>query len=139
MIGVRDGEDVLAEQVARLAFVDKVDKQGAPYIHHLERVSRAAGTLLERTVGWLHDAIEDTVVTEEMLKVFGFSDETISAVLVVTRRPGETYKDFIHRIKTSGNAPAIRVKVLDLKDNKRPGCPPDLQIRYDRALAELDA
>lgn len=136
---MRPGEEALAEQVARLAHAGQRDKSDAPYINHPERIAKAMPDSPSKTVAWLHDVLEDTPVTVEGLRVFGFSEDVITAVRIVTRTPGEGYRDFIRRIRDSGNPVAIRVKVGDLTDNLRPGCPEHLVERYHMAIAELSA
>jgi (p)ppGpp synthase/HD superfamily hydrolase len=67
-------------------------------------------------VGWLHDSVEDGYASEAELREL-FSDEIVDAVMVVSRRDGEKYVDFIERIATSGNDMAIAVKLADLGVN----------------------
>ena len=54
--------------ISTTAHAGQIDKCGEPYILHPMRVMMSLSSLKERIVGILHDVIEDTSVTLEMLK-----------------------------------------------------------------------
>lgn len=92
------------------------DKSGMPYIGHVMRVSAAGETDDEKIVGVLHDLVEDTMWTFEMLSDEGFSEDIIEALKCLTKcSEDEPYDKFIGRV--SRNPLAIRVKLNDLLDN----------------------
>jgi (p)ppGpp synthase/HD superfamily hydrolase len=91
------------------------DKGGNPYILHPLRLMLKAENDTDRIVAVLHDVIEDTDYTIRDLLADGFEQEIIDALDCLTKRKGETYDEFIQRIKP--NALAKAVKLLDLKDN----------------------
>jgi len=93
----------------------QTDKGGNPYILHPLRLMLQASTDEERIVALLHDVVEDTALTLDDLRCEGFSKQIVEAIDRLTRRPGESYDQFIERIK--GNDLARRVKILDLEDN----------------------
>lgn len=62
----------------------------------------------------LHDVIEDTDVTEEELRK-EFPDEIVNAIVVLTKRKGEDYFDYLRRVKE--NPLACEVKLADLEHN----------------------
>lgn len=106
----------------------QVDKAGAPFWMHLERV---AHRLMERfpdatkaqiQAALLHDAIEDAGVTADDLRGAGIEEEAIAAIQLVSRNlnPDGSYLDWIGRIAASGNVTAIRVKLADNLDNSDP-------------------
>lgn len=101
--------------IATEAHKGQKDKSGSPYILHLIRVMQNGATLQEQIAGVLHDLIEDTNWTYEMLENNGFPTEVIEAIRCVTKIDGEGYNDFIQRI--SKNKLAIKVKLNDLEDN----------------------
>ena len=68
-----------------------------------------------KIVALLHDTIEDTFVTADYLKEYGFSNDVIEAVLALSRQENETYAQFIMR--ASKNEIAKEVKISDLEDN----------------------
>lgn len=91
------------------------DKGGKPYILHPVFVSLHVKGTKRKQVALLHDVVEDTPVTLEMLAERGFSDDVIKAVDSITKRKGEPYLDYIERVK--GNSIACDVKIADLKHN----------------------
>ena len=68
-----------------------------------------------KIVALLHDTIEDTDVTPQILLDAGIPQEIVDAVLSVTRNPGESYSDFIQRAAL--NPLGLEVKLADLEDN----------------------
>lgn len=147
---------LLATQVAARAHQHQVRKDGTPYIAHPTRVAiRAASSVsgicqpgegldLEiQIVAMLHDVVEDTDMTLDHLRELGFSPSVVEAVDKLTRRPGETYKDFILRIKP--NVVAKYVKLADIDDNieDQSALDPEeaefLRERYTKAREVLNA
>ena len=64
----------------------------------------------------LHDVVEDGKSTYEELKArYGLSNEVITALNAITRRPDEEYFVYIDRVKA--NSLASKVKMSDLLDN----------------------
>lgn len=104
-----------AEKLAREAHRGQKDKSGEDYIEHPLRVSERCKSEKAKIAGLLHDTIEDTCVTPQLLKEKGFDDDIVEAVLALSRRPDETYAEFIVRV--SRNEIAKEVKIADLEDN----------------------
>lgn len=104
-----------AEAIARKAHTGQVDKAGTEYISHPLRVSERCHSPKAKIVALLHDTIEDTYVTPDLLRQQGFDEEIIEGVLSVTRKDGETYAQFIER--AAANAIGKEVKIADLEDN----------------------
>lgn len=120
---------------------------GEPYVRHVERVADAVQGWEAKTVAYLHDLVEDTPVTIDSLAEL-FPASIVDAVLLLSRDPGgphhehETYRAFIERCASSGNALALAVKEADIRDNLRdiadvPGGGPSLERRYTTALAAI--
>lgn len=92
----------------------QVRRNGNPYIIHPIRVSLEMSNELEKITALLHDVIEDTDTTlEEIGFLFGF--EIAIAVEALTKRKGESYHDYILRVKE--NKIATAVKIADISDN----------------------
>ncbi|MFC4993546.1 GTP pyrophosphokinase [Rubritalea tangerina] len=70
---------------------------------------------LEQMAAVLHDVVEDTEWTFEDLRNEGFNEALIEALDCLTRREGESYKEFIDRL--APNHVARAVKIADLEDN----------------------
>lgn len=124
------------------AHFNQTRRNGEPYILHPIRVMLKMQTEEQKIVAILHDVIEDTSLTEEDLYLYGFSENVIKAIMLLTKSKDcnyEAYIDFIRR-----NEIARKVKIEDIKDNL------DLEQldrisekdiarsqKYIRALAEL--
>jgi (p)ppGpp synthase/HD superfamily hydrolase len=105
-----------AIEIATQAHEGQVDKAGNAYIGHPLRVMAMGKTEHEKIAGVLHDIVEDTPWTFEMLEAEGFVPEIIAALKCVTKiSENEDYDDFIERVKK--NPLAVAVKINDLTDN----------------------
>lgn len=128
--------------IAVEAHIGQVDKAGAPYILHPLRVMMRMNTNDERIAAVLHDVVEDSHWTLDLLRAEGFSEQVVRAIDAVTRRDGETYEEFVVR---AGLDPVGRnVKLADLEDNcdlgriAEPTEEDRARIdRYRRAIAQL--
>ena len=155
--------------IATNAHEGQLDKAGNPYILHplrimlrvsydalkqtasdsscrTEKLSRfEPDEALEiiRVAAVLHDVVEDTSVTLAVLRREGFSNAVIDTVDLLTRRKaaGQTYAQFVVRIRDSGNPFSHYLKLEDIGDNTTPSrmavLPHDvrkgLKERYARA------
>lgn len=113
-----------AKEVATRAHQGQIDKSGAPYIGHPERVAahvanHAAAEDLEeaRAVAWLHDVVENTQITLNDL-ARQFPANVVTAVDAMTKRPGEERDAYYRRVRS--NRIAKVVKNADLDDNTDP-------------------
>ena len=105
-----------AIEIATQAHEGQVDKAGNAYIGHPLRVMEMGRTIEEKIAGVLHDIVEDTPWTFEMLEAEGFAPEIIAALKCVTKiSENEDYAYFIERVKK--NPLAVAVKINDLTDN----------------------
>lgn len=105
-----------AIEIATEAHKGQFDKAGNEYIGHPLRVMEMGRTEEEKIVGVLHDLIEDTDWTFEMLEAEGFAPEIIAALKCVTKlSENENYDAFIERVRK--NPLATAVKINDLTDN----------------------
>lgn len=131
-----------AIEIATSAHEGQFDKGGNPYILHPLRVMARMQTNVLRIIAVLHDVVEDTEVTLDDLRVEGFSEIEIAGVDAMTRRPGETYREFITRVKL--NQEARQVKIADIEENMDLSRIPNYTaqdvrrlVRYREALADL--
>lgn len=137
-----------AIEIARQAHAGQVDKAGADYINHPLRVMERGVTEEQKIVGVLHDVVEDSDWTFEMLEKEGFSDEIIDALRCITKQSDdEDYEAFISRVMT--NPLSLNVKLYDLEDNldlSRLECVTDADLArcekyqsvHDRLAEEID-
>ena len=137
----------LAQLVAETKHAGQTDKAGKAYIGHPRTVASLVETDDEKTVAWLHDTVEDTDVTLDLLRRLGFSETVVAAVDAVTRRPGEDRQAYLERVKA--DPIARKVKLADLTHNAdlsrfdgvRPLTQKDLDRKeqYLREMAYLQA
>ncbi|MEU4931620.1 HD domain-containing protein [Streptomyces yokosukanensis] len=117
------------EAVARAAHAAQRDKAGRPYTEHLQAVAegvRARGGGDELVAAaWLHDAVEDGVLSEEWLAAAALTRRTKDVVRAVTKRPDEEPRAYAERILATEGARLV--KAADLAHNADP-----------RRLAALD-
>ncbi len=106
----------LAIEIAKEAHYGYTDKGGNDYFLHPERVMNNLKSTVEKIVGVLHDVIEDNKnFTFEYLRKKGFGDDVLVPLDNVTRREGETYDEFLYRVKQ--HPVSIAVKIEDILDN----------------------
>jgi (p)ppGpp synthase/HD superfamily hydrolase len=101
--------------IAADAHLGQRDKAGAPYILHPLRMMMRMESEAAMMAAVLHDVVEDSDWTLEQLRGEGFSEEILQAVDCLTHRDGETYDEFVERVRA--NAIASQVKIADLEDN----------------------
>ena len=101
--------------LAAQAHRGQVDKAGEPYILHLLRVMLRMRRPEQRIIAVLHDLVEDTRYTFDSLREMGYSDSIVSGIDAMTRRPTESYVEFVQR--AGANDLARAVKLADLEDN----------------------
>ncbi len=104
-----------AIEIAVEAHRGQIDKAGKIYILHPMRVMLRGKNETEQIVGILHDVVEDTPITIEMLRKEGFSETVLAALECVTKQKNESYGHFIERILQ--NPLATQVKLYDIEDN----------------------
>ena len=92
----------------------QTDKSGKPYVEHPKAVAAQLSDEAGKTVGLLHDTLEDTDISVELLEKT-FAPEIVDAVKAMTHDPSEDYFDYIERVKQ--NDIARRVKLADLTHN----------------------
>jgi (p)ppGpp synthase/HD superfamily hydrolase len=66
-------------------------------------------------IALLHDVFEDTDATEADLFNLGFSFKQVQAVKVLTKKKGQSYKDYLEGVKQ--NELAKKVKIADMLAN----------------------
>ncbi|MEV8539009.1 HD domain-containing protein [Streptomyces sp. NPDC051572] len=110
------------ESVARAAHAAQRDKAGRPYAEHLEAVAegvRARGGGCELiAAAWLHDAVEDGVLSEEWLAAAALTQRTKDVVRALSKRPGEEPRAYAERILATEGARLV--KAADLAHNADP-------------------
>jgi len=108
-----------AIEIAVSAHAGQTDKGGQPYILHPLWVMNQVRHLGEdyMIVAILHDVVEDSDWTIEMLGDNGFHTKILHALTLLTHNPKQDYDEYIKMI--SFNPIAIAVKMKDLEHNSR--------------------
>ena len=128
--------------VAKL-YDDLADSHDEPMFDHMRRVAEGC-TPNARVLGWLHDAVEDGLVSIDVLcERVPLSAVESEALRLLTRDDATDYAAYIERLATSESPAgelARQVKIADLHANlSRPPHPerPCLERRYRQALRRL--
>ena len=124
--------------LAAVAHGGEVDKSGQPYITHPIRVMMRCQEhgLHAQMAAVLHDVVENTWVTLDLLRTMGFPGDVVEAVDAISRRKGhESYPQYIERC--SRNRIATLVKLADIEDNSDPRR--RFGDHYERVMAKYAA
>jgi len=119
-------------------FGNTLDRSGVlAYFHGLSVMNDCpAGDA--QVVGAIHDVIED-IEWLELDDLWTLTKEQRDALDAISRRDGETYRDYILRVNQ--DALATTVKLVDLKHNmsrgRMKGCNPGLMVRYVQSVEFL--
>lgn len=137
----------IAIRIAVEAHDGQKDKAGMPYILHPLKVMHYTKSVDQEimAIAVLHDTVEDNKnITYSYLREQGLSDRVIDGVRCLTKVPGETYSEYIDRVKA--NRDAIIVKMADLRHNsdlrRLKGISQkdiDRTVKYQRTYLELKA
>ena len=112
---MKQSQSKKAYEIAKKAHLGQIDKAGEDYIKHPEKVASFVSSDEEKAVAYLHDVIEDTELTLEDLREYGFSEEVLKAVDVITKKKGQDYQTYLNSAKE--NKLARVVKLADLRHN----------------------
>lgn len=112
---MKQSQSEKAYEIAKKAHLGQIDKAGEDYIKHPEKVASFVNSDEEKAVAYLHDVIEDTELTLEGLREYGFSEEVLKAVDVITKKKGQDYQTYLNSVKE--NKLARVVKLADLRHN----------------------
>lgn len=103
----------LADEALRAAFPTDWSQ-----VAHGRRVAdRVSMTYGARPVALLHDVLEDTEFTKELIPLPLWQ---LHALALVTRPKELTYREYIKKIAESGSRIAVAVKVADTRDHLAP-------------------
>ncbi|MFK4595808.1 (p)ppGpp synthase/HD superfamily hydrolase [Streptomyces pristinaespiralis] len=110
------------EAIAREAHAAQRDKAGRPYVEHVaavaEGVRARGGSADQIAAGWLHDAVEDDVLSREWLQQAALPQPVKEMVLALTKGEGEDLETYTRRILATPGA--LLVKQSDLAHNSDP-------------------
>jgi (p)ppGpp synthase/HD superfamily hydrolase len=127
---------LIAEGIARGAHAGQTRRDGkTPYFNHVKEVAdRLKGWEL-KTIGVLHDTLEDTELTERDLVAAGFPKRVIEGVKAMTK-PEVEYFAYLQQ-QVMKNPDARLVKLADLACNIRGNDKPEQKAKYLKARKML--
>ena len=130
---------LVAEGIARGAHAGQTRRDGkTPYFHHVKAVAdRLEGWEL-KTIGILHDTIEDTELEEKDLIEAGFPQRIIDAVIAMTKHEKADYFQYLES-QVMKNPDARLVKLADLACNIKGNDKPEQKAKYLKAQKLLKA
>lgn len=96
---------------------EQKDKNGRVYYEHPIRLATQCESDEEKIVALLHDVIEDTTLKAIDLENYGIPKNCVDSIIILTKGKEEPYGEYIRRVRDSNNQIAIKIKILDLKDN----------------------
>lgn len=130
------GPDVLdigiAYNLAKIAHNGAVDKGGNPYINHPIAVASQFSCTYRICTAYLHDVIEDTEYTAEMLNEKGIDPRVVEAVRHMTHTKNLSYSEYLEVV--SEDPIAVDVKLADMIHNSDIS---RLDTFNDKALARM--
>ena len=97
------------------AHKDQLDKSGIPYVFHPWHVAENMTDEKRCTVALLHDVVEDTEITIDKLKEYGFPIDVVEAIDTLTKKDNQDYAEYMRGI--AENELALDVKIADLTHN----------------------
>lgn len=103
-----------AMRIAYKAHENQKDKSGVPYIFHPYHVAEQMDDEVSCVVALLHDVVEDTHITMEMLE-WNFPQEVVQPLKLMTHDKNTPYMDYIKNL--SKDRVAKKVKLADLEHN----------------------
>lgn len=124
---------------------DIVERYPIDIMEHAERVMNLVRPFGKNymMVALLHDIIEDTYTTIGELALVESSNidfTIIDDIIALTRKPNQTYFEYIDYIVTRGNKRAKIIKYYDILDhlNNKETLKPSLEKRYLKAKELLE-
>lgn len=119
---------------------DEPRRSGEAFVTHplavMERARSLGYPVLRQILAVLHDVPENNKDWSiPRLREEGFGDEVLEPLDLLTRREGEEYMAYIHRLAEHPDAEAV--KELDIKHNLRDNPTPKQVKKYHEALLYL--
>lgn len=116
---LKENKDLLYKTLELIlkVFEGSVDKGGLPYYNHLFKVYSKVNNYDEKIIALLHDIIEDKNIKASELLDIGYPKHIVDAVVILTKKKGAYYPDYIESIIDSDNKLAMNVKLADLEHN----------------------
>ncbi|MBD5112070.1 MAG: GTP pyrophosphokinase [Ruminococcaceae bacterium] len=105
----------IAYDLARIAHNGAVDKGGNPYINHPTAVASQFSCTYRICTAYLHDVVEDTDYTVDMLIDKGIDPRVAESVRLITHSKSVDYSEYLEIL--SSDPIAVDVKIADMLHN----------------------
>jgi (p)ppGpp synthase/HD superfamily hydrolase len=96
------------------AHKEQVDKSGMPYVFHPFHLAEQMDDEISTVCALLHDVVEDTEITPEVLSGMGFPKDVLDVLTLLTH-DDVPYMEYVKKIEK--NPIAKKVKIADLMHN----------------------
>lgn len=93
----------------------QTDRGGTEYYKHPYTVAKLCKHRNAKMVAYMHDLIEDTTCTIELIKNLGYSKKIIDALTAITHDKAMKYSEYLKLVKH--NKIATEVKIADMIHN----------------------
>jgi len=120
-----------AMQIAYNAHHGQMDPCGVPYIFHPMHLAEQMEDEVSCAVAILHDVVEDTYVTLEMLQQ-EFPPIVTDALSLLTHHKSDDYFEYVNRIRSNPIAKAV--KLADLAHNSDQSRCADTDVPTEKLL-----
>ena len=107
-----------AMRIAYAAHHGQTEWDGVPYVFHPLHLAEQMPDETTTAVALLHDVVEDTSLTLEMLRGEGFPERVLEAVALLTHEKEVPYAQYVANL--APNPVARAVKLADLRHNLDP-------------------
>lgn len=104
-----------AMKIAFDAHRGQTDRAGIDYVNHPLHLAEQMETESETCAALLHDVVEDSDWTIEMLDAEGIPNDALEAIKLLTHKEGIPYMEYIEALKD--NEIARKIKLADLTHN----------------------
>lgn len=118
-----------AQEIAESLYSGRMDLMGVPEIEHLAYIAAHVPEDCE-VLAWLHDIVEDDILTLKVLvETHNLSPTDYGGLILLTRSPAHgTYRNYINMLSIALGVQGTRariVKSIDLNHNRIRVCPPE--------------
>lgn len=106
--------------------------------NHAEQYSKEPGDEIDllRSLAYLHDAKEDTHITDQNMLDAGICQVLVDAVTAISKVEGESYPDYMRKVMA--NPLALKVKIADTASNLAHSVFAQNQRRVDKYCRQLN-
>ena len=128
----------IAELLATLVHKNQFRRDGVTeYITHPAAVAKRLSGESKNVIAtaWLHDVLENTGLTKNMLIDVKMPEDVIEAVDCLTKRSSESYEYYLKNVRK--NKIALKVKIADMLHNLSDTPTKKQIIKYARGLLTL--